>query len=599
MLPMLPSRPLPSWGHTFSTEDTNGVAYALSKLLWDKIESPLLRDQFDGLLSRADYRGLCDSDPLPTLTQGLCSIADYRRARQIRALWEKREDLDLGIDKKGVAFGKFLDSEKLCFETNQVFKALHAGQLQMPPKIASYLHTAQNWIARTLGDLPPLEALRFRLGPGSTTTLKRTKANTHSKLEMRNMACSGDLTPILDGLLYEMPALVGHTLDSEDPALVELSVHEARLDFVPKNYASDRSICVEPGLNLMYQLGIGQHIADCLRREGIDITDQRRNQEAARVGSITGALATLDLSSASDTVSTQLVWSLLPIDWAQALAYGRSSTARYGEYSFILEKFSSMGNGFTFPLETLIFASLAHAVCSTPCEHASISVYGDDIIVPTHLAADLTELLRCCGFVVNTKKSFTTGFFRESCGADYYSGIPVRPVYLRGRLSGESLFTLHNGLVRNGFCEEALALHTFIAQPAQIFGPDGFGDGHLLAVDDRDVLTPCKRVEGYAGFTFETYSWTPLKTRIGKLQNNALPTYSIYMAETRPHDELRWDALWAAGATRSRISQALREYAATSSLLSDVSFYRYVKGVLEVPRSGKRGFRKTRVYTFG
>lgn len=89
-------------------------------------------------------------------------------------------------------------------------------------------------------------------------------------------------------------------------------------------------------------------------------------------------------------------------------------------------KFSSMGNGCTFALETLIFASLLHAVGS------KIGlVYGDDITIETELAPALFRLLKFLGFVPNEEKSYTSGPFRESCGKDFFEGHDVTPFYLR------------------------------------------------------------------------------------------------------------------------------------------------------------------------
>jgi len=96
------------------------------------------------------------------------------------------------------------------------------------------------------------------------------------------------------------------------------------------------------------------------------------------------------------------------------------------------EKFASMGNGFTFELETLIFWSLCVATAAYYQEDASkVSVYGDDIIVPANIALACIEVLDFCGFKTNKEKSFVFGPFRESCGKDYFEGFPVRPFYLK------------------------------------------------------------------------------------------------------------------------------------------------------------------------
>jgi hypothetical protein len=60
-----------------------------------------------------------------------------------------------------------------------------------------------------------------------------------------------------------------------------------------------------------------------------------------------------------------------------------------------------------------------------------IALYGDDIIVPTEYTDAVVHELESYGLRVNVNKSFRQSLFRESCGADYYNGYAVRPVYAR------------------------------------------------------------------------------------------------------------------------------------------------------------------------
>jgi hypothetical protein len=87
-----------------------------------------------------------------------------------------------------------------------------------------------------------------------------------------------------------------------------------------------------------------------------------------------------------------------------------------------------MGNGATFAIETLVFASACLAVGAKP---GKFVVYGDDIIIPTCLVAKLNKLLAYLGFRLNQAKSYTEGPFRESCGTDWFNGIDVTPFYIR------------------------------------------------------------------------------------------------------------------------------------------------------------------------
>jgi hypothetical protein len=99
-----------------------------------------------------------------------------------------------------------------------------------------------------------------------------------------------------------------------------------------------------------------------------------------------------------------------------------------------------MGNAFTFPLQTLFFFSIVYAVyrlMDIRLEYpfgdrlGNFAVNGDDIIVDNRAYDRVCRLLRLCGFSVNVDKSFNEGFFRESCGHDYYHGYNVRGVYIK------------------------------------------------------------------------------------------------------------------------------------------------------------------------
>ena len=104
-----------------------------------------------------------------------------------------------------------------------------------------------------------------------------------------------------------------------------------------------------------------------------------------------------------------------------------------------------MGNGYTFELETLLFYCLVEAVCG---KDGRLSVYGDDIICPSNRAAVVTRLLKFCGFSLNEDKSFSEGFFRESCGGHFYRGVDVKPFYIeRYPRTLAQVINLHNDIV--------------------------------------------------------------------------------------------------------------------------------------------------------
>lgn len=512
------------WDEVFTEENTHETVSQLVSWHLSQVSDRRIRDAISGILGSGPL-AICKFDP-DYATLG--TAHDAYHVRQCLGFFQKRRDLDLGIDRRAVALGKFRESESRCAETNHIFKLWASGEFQFSPDVEAIFFRAQRIIAQILGDVPSLDSLALGFGPGATTQIKRKISSARSKLSEK-FCCSEDLVPVVAKLLEQMPAwLPENSEELGDTVLVDVEIHPCRLSFVPKSAKTDRGICTEPSLNVMFQRGVGTYMQRRLALFGVDILDQGKNQALAREGSITGALATLDLSMASDLIATECVAHLLPIDWFYFLSYGRSSTVEYEGEVERLQKFSSMGNGFTFPLETLIFYALSRACCE---RDETVSVYGDDIIVPTCRVESVSRALTAAGFVLNTDKSFWSGPFRESCGKDYFGGTDIRPFYLRDRLSGNVAFSLHNYYARRGLVEPAAIILSLISEPLRLWGPDGYGDGHLVIEDWPRV--PHNRHKGWGGFTFSTYTFKPLKDFSLRSGDRVLPCYTIYANEPR------------------------------------------------------------------
>lgn len=233
-------------------------------------------------------------------------------------------------------------------------------------------------------------------------------------------------------------------------------VSSSSLSTVPKNNRTNRTICTEPSLNMFYQLGAGRLIERMLLKyHNIDLSRQpARNSYYAKQGSITGEYATIDLSNASDTISFKLLEYLLPPGILSILDLIRSKTTSYQGEDIPLHMISSMGNGFTFPLQTLIFSALVKATYSylgiSKIKDSiwQYSVFGDDIIVCKDAYDVVTQVLNAAGFIVNETKSYNTGAFRESCGSDFFMGHNIRGVYLRKIKNETHIYSCFNRLVR-------------------------------------------------------------------------------------------------------------------------------------------------------
>lgn len=207
-------------------------------------------------------------------------------------------------------------------------------------------------------------------------------------------------------------------------------VRANRFFTVPKDTEKDRGCCVEASLNISAQLAVGKELRRRYnKRYEVNLADmQILHRKLAEASSRKGSalqLSTIDLSNASDTVARRLVELILPPDWFDLLNSLRATHTSVDGTEYYLEKFSSMGNGFTFELETIVFRTLCETVGSNCCY-----VYGDDIIVDTSVFDGVIAALRFFGFTPNEKKTFSEGPFRESCGGDFFDGQPVRAAFI-------------------------------------------------------------------------------------------------------------------------------------------------------------------------
>lgn len=524
-----------------------------------------LSQALNSLITQGAYRDVVDLKIDPVALDESQST-DYLYARQIKALVEKQAFLDLGWDREKEAVTKFRKAEEKCFETNT-----RLWNERPNWDVGGVLYTAQRIIAQVLGPVPCFVDLPFLFGPGASTNVVGRVASFRSKLGAP-MQCSESLVPWLGDFLAEFPqwcetVATKHHLevDVSDGVntkvwQVPVEVRPARLGFVPKTSKTDRSICVEPSLNALGQKGIGSFMKKRLDLFGVDLRDQERNRDLALRGSIRGDYATVDLSSASDTVSYALVMSLLPSEWFELLDHFRSERVEFKGEVIELEKFSSMGNAYTFELESLIFYALALAVCDSLdligepifvngrlSKGFPVTVYGDDIIVPVGAYSLLEEVLTWCGFELNSEKSYCYGPFRESCGADWFLGLDVRPWYLKDEISERSLYIAHNFFMRKGERSLAKIVYSYTTKKLRLFGPDGFGDGHLLGT--YTLRNPDVKDAGWEGGYFRSWKGVPNRNEKAYQTDVLVPSYSCY---ARMGEETSTDPYIVRGTKRYR-----------------------------------------------
>jgi hypothetical protein len=250
---------------------------------------------------------------------------------------------------------------------------------------------------------------------------------------------------------------------------------------VPKDGTKDRGCAKEASINVALQLDVGAFLKDRLTLFGVNLrTGQELHKKLAQKASCDGLHATIDLSNASDTLCYNLVKLLLSSQWFDLFDSLRAPFTRVEGRWVRLEKFSSMGNGFTFELETLIFWTLAETLRQLSATEGACHAYGDDLIVPTSMAPALLKALELFGFTPNVRKTFLSGSFRESCGGDYFNGVSVRAHYLE-KLPDEpqEWISLANGLRRLGDIGKMAWMECLKNIPSSIRrlrGPSELGD---------------------------------------------------------------------------------------------------------------------------
>lgn len=202
---------------------------------------------------------------------------------------------------------------------------------------------------------------------------------------------------------------------------------------VVKQWDKLRLAAQEADLNLILQKGIGNKIRRRLKRVGIDLDDATLNRHYARIGSRTGSLATVDLSNASNNILFWVVRELMPADWWKYIVVTRSPdlVTLDGEVH-ALQMISTMGNGFTFELESLLFWALARGVQDyLSISDRRLAVFGDDIVIHHECVPLLSDVFESLGMQVNHEKTYARGPYRESCGGYYFLGHDIKGFYVR------------------------------------------------------------------------------------------------------------------------------------------------------------------------
>jgi len=447
---------------------------------------------------------------------------DYLDARPLEddylvtSILSKNPRLPVSCDPEKKAIEKFWEAEKLCEETNSRLCKFAEDPHVADPDVLRVVLYAQQYIQQILGPLTRSKIgyaeQMMRFGPGATTSLSGvvTQGKKYSRRAL-------DATPrVLPFRTFGFPELWKEHVRDVCPR------RSSKMRVVPKKATCGRTICIEPDLNIFVQLGQGALIRKQLADFGLDLNTQVRNQELARAGSLSNDLCTMDLSSASDLISREVVWLLLPYTWADFLHFSRVDFVEFEGRETELHKWSSMGNGYTFELETLIFYSILLGCLEVGGRFDAVNetvAYGDDLIFPSSVEPLVRRALNFLGFKVNARKTFGKGNFRESCGTDWFLGHNVRPFFLKSQHHDfpTTCFIIANGLRRlahrrnNGdSCDVKLLpawlkCYSALDKRHRFRIPEGFGDCGLVSNWDEaapSVDLSGERRWGWGGFTF-------------------------------------------------------------------------------------------------
>lgn len=218
----------------------------------------------------------------------------------------------------------------------------------------------------------------------------------------------------------------------------------SRVCQVPKDFRGRRIICIEPKEFQYAQQALFTTLTDMvhshpLTRGCIDFKDQSRSFWFSKG---LENVSTIDLKDASDMVSLRLCKLLFPKEVLAIFTRYRTSHVEMPDGEIIRNSNTAftMGNALCFPIETLVFWSLAAATMITEngrqlpvCGSFKLPlrVFGDDIVIESRHCEYLIRVLEDCGLVVNHNKTCHRSLVREACGSWWFAHTDVRITKLK------------------------------------------------------------------------------------------------------------------------------------------------------------------------
>lgn len=381
------------------------------------------------------------------------SVTAIACVRQL-SLTFKKVELECSPKRVAAAYAAFVETDGSIAPEPPVTLQISDGERVIPIPYSEVGRVARLLVGPALVDADSAlyrgEPIEAKHGKGATAE----RESRNGKYTDRTWIERFDGVFHMDQYLhsFESSGLVGDSIaslpfDAPIPPDQETPV---RVISVPKTMRTPRIIAIEPTLMQYMQQGLLSALTkavgeDPLLREFLPLSDQSQNGRMALEGSRDGSMATIDLSEASDRVPLWLVKTVFAStpNFLGGLVATRSTRAQVPGAGVIpLRKFASMGSATCFPVESVTFLVLALLGCciadrrplsrqALGMYRGTVSVFGDDIIVPRRCTAVVLSLLESVGLKVNRNKTFWSGSFRESCGTDAFKGEVVTPAYLK------------------------------------------------------------------------------------------------------------------------------------------------------------------------
>lgn len=327
------------------------------------------------------------------------------------------------------------------------------------------------------------------------------------------------------------------------------------LSSVPKNAEKRRGISFEATWRAHAQKIVATDQRDYMARNAdfhCDLHDQSHNQRWAQIGSATGRFVTGDLSSASDLVRNSVIMKLTEANpllqwmWCETRA---THVLLPDGTKLELSKFAPMGSATCFPAMCTLLSAVIYVACAKTGAPMIFWVYGDDIIVPVEAWPLVCHYLELLGLKVNYEKSYSTGYFRESCGGEYVNGYDITPLRISQLFDPAAIVARRKGrplqLVRNASHYEGLCA---LANRCQLYGFT------RTAKQLRRAVRAVYPLVAFSG-NWENGLYSPAKVRNSHLkcklrpfadESSEIPYVRTYVCSTQitdVSDDLRY-ALW-------------------------------------------------------